>query len=269
MVSLPEFVGRVPGFAQLVHAERIKHFVWFLQSIQGRHSVTVPEIRACYDLANNEIPANLARSVEALTEKKPPDLLKSGGKYRLHAVQREKLDARYGRTESVIAIEQTLAELPAKLRSESERIYLEETLACYRHRAFRAAIVMVWILAYDHLLGWILADGNRLAKFNEGIAKRNSKKAHTTISRHSDFEELKEDEVVDIVGNLSGITANMKRSLKEKLGRRNMYAHPSTMAVSRHQVDDMISDLVYNIVLQLGEAEAPPAAFPASAASTP
>ena len=251
MITLQEFVARVPGFTGLPHAQRIKYFVWFLQSVRGQSSATVPDIRTCYEAAHIELPGNLSRSVEALTEKQPPDLLKQGGAYRLHAKQRQAFDAQYGQTDSVLDIEQTLAVLPGRLKSESERLYLEETLICYKHRAFRAAIVMSWNLAYDHVLHWILADGNRLASFNQGIVLRNPRKAHVRVTVRSDFEELKEDEVLDIAANLPGITANMKRTLKEKLGRRNTYAHPSTMTISRHQVDDMISDLVNNVVLQL------------------
>jgi hypothetical protein len=65
-----------------------------------------------------------------------------------------------------------------------------------------------------------------------------------TVAVRSDFEELKEDEVIDITSNLTGITGNIKRSFKARLGRRNTYTHPSTMTISTPQVDDMITDLV-------------------------
>ena len=41
----------------------------------------------------------------------------------------------------------------------------------------------------------------------------------------------------------------MKKALKEKLGRRNTYAHPSLQTVGRPHVDEMIYDLVNNVVL--------------------
>lgn len=249
--SLPEFVKQVNGFSAMSHAEKIKHFVWYLQSVRGQDTAKVQDIRVYYETVHLELPGNLARSIEALTEKKPPDLLKKNGAYRLHANPLAELDARYGTPESTVVVEKALAELPAKLTKQSERLYLEETLTCYRHHAFRATVVMSWNLAYDHLLNWILLDSARLAQFNLGIPKRNPKKSHITVAVRSDFEELKEDEVIDIASNLTGITGNMKRSLKEKLGRRNTYAHPSTMTISKPQVDDMITDLVNNVVLQL------------------
>lgn len=251
MQSLAEFVEQVDGFSALSHAEKIKHFAWYLQEVVGTAQVTVANIRACYERAHLDSPRNLPRSMDALCEKKPPDLLKSKGSYRLYANQMARLNSRYGKPESTVAVEQVLTQLPAKIPNESERLYLEETLTCYRHHAFRATIVMAWNLAYSHLLSWILADATRLALFNQGIAKRNPKKAHVSVNDRSHFEDLKEDEVIDIAGNLSGITGNMKKTLKEKLGRRNTYAHPSTMEISKPQVDDMVTDLVNNIVLQL------------------
>jgi hypothetical protein len=109
---------------------------------------------------------------------------------------------------------------------------------------------MAWNLAYGHLLTWVLGDATRLAAFNQGIPARNSKKADLVVSRREDFEKLKEDEVVDIAAKLPGITDNMRRVLKEKLARRNMYAHPSSMHAERQHVDEMMLDLVNNIVLK-------------------
>lgn len=251
MPSPEEFVRSVPAFSGLSHSDRIKHFAWFLHHADGRETFKVADIRACYDSAHLDLPANLQRSIEALTEKKPPELLKDNGAYRLHVRIRAGFDARYGKPTNVVEVESALASLPGRLRSESEKSYLDETLVCYRHGAFRAAIVMAWNLTYDHLLNWILHDPSRLTAFNAGIAKRNPKKSFVTIARREDFEDLKEDEVVDIASTLPGITVNMKRIMKEKLGRRNTYAHPSTVSVTRAQVDDMITDLVNNVVLKL------------------
>lgn len=265
MLTIQEFIAQVPQIANLSHSQRIKLFVWYLQVIRGQDSVRVADIRSCCETAHLDMPSNLARSIEALTEKKPPDLLKKNGVYRLHASQRQALDALYSKPESMVVVEQALDQLPGKLWDDSERLYLEETLTCYRHHAFRAAIVMVWNLAFDHLLNWILADSHRLVQFNRGIPKRNPKKGHISVISRLDFEELKEGEVIDIASDLPGVTSNMKRTLKEKLGRRNTYAHPSTMTVARSQVDDMITDLVQNIILKLDDSASQQADSPAAA----
>jgi hypothetical protein len=250
-MTASDFARRVPGLAQLSHSEKIKLFAWFLHEEAKLDAFATADIRTCYADAHQHPPANLSSSIEALVSKRPPEILKQQGRFRLHGSIRAEYEKRFRLPESTVVVEQALSSLPARISDAGERAFLEETLICYRHHAFRAAIVMAWNLAYSHLVCWILADPARLNAFNLGIAKRNSKKAGVTITKRDDFEELKEDETVDIVGNIPGITSGMKRLLKEKLGRRNSYAHPSTIAVSKPQVDDMITDLVQNVILRL------------------
>ncbi|MDP3909185.1 MAG: hypothetical protein Q8Q14_02240 [Gemmatimonadales bacterium] len=245
-----EFVRQLPNFAAKNHPERIKAFGWFLHS-QGTGRFTAVDIRRCYDDAHLDKPADMNRFLASLVEKRPPELLKDGTGYRLAQETRELLDRTLGKVEQVLLVEKVLTDLQDELSDEGERVFYDETIKCYRAGALRAAIVMTWNLAYDHLVRWVLADARRLDSFNAGIAKRNPKKAHVQITKREDFEELKEDETVDIVGNVPGITTNMKRILKEKLGRRNSYAHPSTLKIERAQVDDMITELVNNVVLRL------------------
>lgn len=250
-MEIGDFVRQVPAFADKSHSEKVKLFGWFLHTHRALDRFNPPDIRRCYDDVHLDLPGNVNRSVEALTEKSPPDLLKDARGYRLAQQVREQLDRALGKSQTFIAVEKMLTDLVGRLADEGERLFLAETITCYRNGAFRAAIVMAWNLAYDHVMRWVMADPARLAAFNAGIPKRNSKKAHVLIVTRTDFEELKEDEVLDIAGNLPGITGGMKKILKEKLGRRNTYAHPSTLKVERAQVDDMITDLVNNVVLNL------------------
>lgn len=248
-MTIEEFVRGIPNFATKNHPERIKAFGWFLHTQRGMLAFSAPEMTQCYEDTHLDKPANMGRFLQSLAEKKPPELLKDSRGFRLSQSVRERLDRELGRAEVVVVVEKMLTDLSGKIADESERLFYNEALTCYRHSAFRAAIVMVWNLAYDHVLRWVLADVQRLADFNAGIAKRNRKKAYVRIVDRDDFEDLKEDEVVDILGGLMGVSANVKKSLKEKLGRRNTYAHPSTLIINRPQVDDMITDLVNNVVL--------------------
>lgn len=250
-MELIDVVRQVASFAARTHAEKIKIFGWFLHTYGDKDRFSVSDIRSCYQTVHLESPGNIHRSVDALSAKNPPDLLRDKHGFRLTHSVREQIDQFLGRPQAVLAVERMLADLPGKISDESERLFLSETLTCYRNSALRAAIVMSWNLAYDHLTRWILSDIARLAAFNAGIQKRNPKKAYVTIVKRDDFEELKEDETVDIVGTLPGIGSGIKKILKEKLGRRNTYAHPSTLKVDRAQVDDMITDLVNNVVLTL------------------
>lgn len=248
-MTIEDFVRGITNFATKNHPERIKAFGWFLHTERGMATFSAPAITKCYEDTHLDQPANMGRFLSSLAEKKTPELLKDSRGFRLAQTVRAKLDRDLGRSDVVIVVEKMLTELPGKIADEGERLFLNEALTCYRHGAFRAAIVMIWNLAYDHLARWVLSDPQRLADFNAGIPRRNKNKASVAITSRADFEELKEDEVIDVCGYLPGFSDNVKRMLKEKLGRRNTYAHPSTLTINRPQVDDMITDLVNNVVL--------------------
>jgi hypothetical protein len=152
-------------------------------------------------------------------------------------------------------VSKLLKDLPGKVANEAERTFLKEAIACYHHKAFRAAIIMAWNLTYDHMARWIVADPVRLAAFNSQIAARlglNSKRAGTRIVKREDFEKLEEREVLDIIANASLLpSGNAKKILEIQLTRRNMAAHPSLVSIEAPQADDAISSLVTDILLVL------------------
>jgi hypothetical protein len=115
--------------------------------------------------------------------------------------------------------------------------------------AFRAAIVMAWNLAYDHLLNWIIADPQRLSAFACVGQKLG---AGLVMAKREDFEEIKEQKVLDICSKAGLFSShNTKTILDIQLKKRNMAAHPSLLAIDGPQADDTISSLVTNIVLVL------------------
>jgi hypothetical protein len=108
---------------------------------------------------------------------------------------------------------------------------------------------MVWNLAYDHLLRWVLADPQRLTAFNSKIVARVGQKRGTglAIANREGFEDLKESEVVDICG-LAGLFTSANTN---QLDKRNGAAHPSLVVIGQPNADDTIIDLVHNVVLAL------------------
>ncbi|MEO7966254.1 MAG: hypothetical protein ABIT38_20320 [Gemmatimonadaceae bacterium] len=253
-MTAAEFVASIAGFSDRTHADKIKLFGWYLLTYRRLEDFRVGDIRDCYDTASLELPVNLARSVDALAEKKPPELLKKNGLYRLHATVRADLNGRYGQHETTIQITRLLKELPGKVSDDAERLFLSEAITCYSHRAFRAAIVMTWNLAYDHLLNWLIAAPARIAAFNASIAGRigPKKAAGMLIVKREDFEELKEGEVLDICSN-AGVfpSSNIKKLLDTQLTKRNMAAHPSLIVIGEPEANETINTLVSNVVLKL------------------
>jgi hypothetical protein len=247
-MTLPEFVGGVSGFPSLSHQDRIVHFGWWLHTHGGKDRFGQPEIRGCYESMHLTAP-NLSQEFSRLKTRKR--ILKDAGGFRLEHKDRAKLDEKYGQHETTIAVSKQMKDLVGKLSDAGEKIFLGEAIKCYHVKAFRAATVMAWNLAYDHLLNWVLADPKRLADFNSRIIARvgTKKGAGLIVATREDFEGLKESEVLDICSN-AGLFAsdNTKKILDIQLTKRNMAAHPSLVVIGGPQADEAISSLVENVV---------------------
>jgi hypothetical protein len=245
-----DFVTSVSNFNSLSHPEKIKLFTWFLHTQRRMERVDGPAIKGCYQEIHM-VPPDMSIYLPRLASQKPPALVKDRLGYRLEGAIRRALDDKYGEHPTVISVTRILTDLPARVPDLSERSFLTESINCYRVKAFRAAIVMVWNLTFDHLLRWILSDQNRLGVFNSAVARRYPKRTGLLISKFDDFEELKEFETLEILRTTSLVSKDVQKILDEKLKKRNSAAHPSAVVVTQHQADDAITDLVNNVVLSL------------------
>ncbi|WP_152599771.1 hypothetical protein [Hoeflea sp. BAL378] len=247
--GLHEFAGSISGFHSKSAVDQLLLLGWFLEAVEGKPCFTVLDIRAAFKKAGIE-PPNVSQYLNRLKNKKPPQVVKSGSGFRLAGAVRRNMDTKVGHSPSVVAISKLLSELPAKVPNVAERDFLNEALSCYKVKAYRAAIVMTWNLAYDHLMSWLLVDSSRLDKLNDGIKKR-FPKLSVVVAARDDFDELKESQVIDACRTARLLNKSVIEILESKLKRRNMVAHPSTVVVTQSQADDAITDLVNNVVLTL------------------
>ncbi len=166
---------------------------------------------------------------------------------------RDQLEEKYGRRDATIKADKLLTELPSKIPDETERAFLDEAIRCFRAGAFRSCIVMTWNLAYYDLCCYILR--NHLARFNKqwpiSFAKAHEKARISEVTRYDDFEELKESEVIQICKSANIISSGVNKVLKEKLDKRNMAAHPSTITFAPHTAEEFIIDIVTNAISKL------------------
>jgi hypothetical protein len=252
-MELREFIAAVPGFAKLGHPDRILHLGWYLHVHKAKPIFEQADVRVLYRELRLDEP-NFSEQFKRLVDKRPKVLLPDKTGYVLeHSVQM-KLDGLYGQHETTIALSKLLKELPGKISDEAEKLFLSEAITCYHSRAFRAAIVMVWNLTYDHLLSWILKDTGRLAVFQAKIEGRVGarKAANINIAKREDFEDLKESETIDICGTAGlFVSDNTKKILEIQLTKRNMAAHPSLVVIGAPQAEDTISSLINSVVLVL------------------
>jgi hypothetical protein len=250
-MKLAESVASISGFTSWNHANKIKYFAWFHYTQSGKSYFTASDIKKCYDELHMAPPANPGSFLSAMESRKPKEALKVAKGYKLEQRVREAFDQKYGEREATVTVQKMLAELPAKIPGIEEREFLSEAITCFKHKAFRAAIVMAWNLAYDHFLRWVMNDSARLAKFNAQLPKSYPKANVGVIGNLDDFSHLKEDQVLTVAKN-GGVLANsLHKVMKEKLDRRNAVAHPSNIVVAPVTAEDCITDLVENVVRRL------------------
>lgn len=249
MASLKEFVGENESFYKLSGMDQILVLAWYSEARANRKAFGGPHMRTCFREVGVE-PPNMSLYLPRLAAKKPPQLIREGQAYRLSGLMRRKLDEKYGGELSGVIVKQALADLPAKVPDVAERTFLIETLACYKVKAYRATVVMMWNLAYNHLALWVMADAGRLAALNEKLATQKTA-SPLVIKAVEDFGWLKEGELIEWLLKAKLIDKTMVTILKEKLGKRNLAAHPSTHEITQFQADEMIHDLVVNLMLKL------------------
>jgi hypothetical protein len=249
-MQLNELIEQVTGFDASPPREKIRLLAWWLHTHDGKELFGPTNIRECFSKIHIDEPPALTTYLARMAA--TGDLLLEKGKYKLARTVRTDLDKKYGAHHSVVAVSKILTELPDKVPNIAERAFLNEALKCYRIEAYRSCIVMTWNLTYAHLLDWILTEPPRLAAFNNAIPKKYQKKTSLHVAKYDDFtDELKEREVIEIANVASLFNSNIFRILKEKLDRRNIVAHPSTVVVVQSQADDVVTDLINNVVLEL------------------
>ena len=252
-MDLKEFQLAVLNFSETGHSEKIKLFAWFLQVHQKMTSFQTYDVRKCYDELSIAPPLSFSGYFENLVKQK--QLLRDKVGYRLEGRTFEVLDKQYGSREISLQVTQLLLRLPEKVPDLSERTFLDETIICYKHSAFRAAIVMAWNLAYHHLCDYTLK--KHLNEFNNRwpiVYPAQHKKGPRSITSLDDFsQELKESEVIEVCKSAGIITKDVYKILIEKLGKRNSAAHPSSVTFGQLQVEAFIEDLVTNVVLKLAQ----------------
>ena len=248
--DLEQFYEGQKRFAGLSVNDQICRLSWFVHRSLNKDRFSARDIIDQYRALNLPVP-QISVYLPRLSAKKPPVLLWEKRGYYLDGRERKRLDDILEPNVSHATVSALLKSLTESVQVGEERTFLEEAIRCYRVAAFRAAIVMTWNLAYDHLRKWVLQEPDRLASFNDGSVKRFTKKPKTVVMKVEDFEDYKESEFIDACSTGKLISKNLEEMLREKLKRRNMAAHPSTISILQPQADDVITDLIKNVILAL------------------
>jgi hypothetical protein len=246
-VELVEVIAQIPDFSGKKHIEKIKVFAWWLHTFGGQEAFSGSDINKCYRDLRIEPPGSISPVLKFLNEKKPKQILRCKGGYCLEKRIRDHYDEELGQRAATLQVHKLLKELPDKIPDLAEKAYLEEALTCFKHKAFRAAVVMTWNLTYDHLCQIVVK--THLTTFNAQLAKSFPKE--TIVAKRDDMTELKESQVLQVCKSANIITGSVHKVMKEKLDRRNVAAHPSGVSILDTTAEEFIRDLIANVVLKL------------------
>jgi hypothetical protein len=143
----------------------------------------------------------------------------------------------------------TLRGLEHKLPEGVDKDFLKEAIDCFEAGANRATIVMVWILALDHLFAHVLV--HKLAEFNAALEKNTDKRVRVTaVTQRDDFSEMKESKFIELCRTAKIISNDVRKILDQKLETRNSCAHPSGVIIRKTKVIDFVEDLIENVVMK-------------------
>jgi hypothetical protein len=132
----------------------------------------------------------------------------------------------------------------------SERIILCDLIQCLQTCAYRAAIVMGWNLAFEHVRREIFRDVGKLGQFNLVLVtkRRSQSQNHSPVVVYDDFFELSERFVVDIAYEARLFSKQQHQLLLSSLTDRNHFAHPNSRVATSAFCLGYVESLVVNVL---------------------
>ncbi|MES2566224.1 MAG: hypothetical protein V4565_05125 [Bacteroidota bacterium] len=240
------FIESIENFDSSSQLEQVKYISYFYCIINGVEEITATVVGDVFDTENLSRPGNVSDCLSKLSNKNPPVLIKKGNIYRFHRTIKKELDSIYLDKKHIQETSKALRELLLKVISPQQKSFLEEAIVCYEVKAYRASIVMTWLLTIDVLFEHVI--NYKISDFNEAMAK-NSGYKNVTISGKESFTHLKsENDFITLLKSASIITGDQKKILEEKLGIRNTSAHPNSIEVKESKATNFIEDLIANVV---------------------
>lgn len=125
------------------------------------------------------------------------------------------------------------------LKSEEVQEYLLEALQCFRAGALRAGIVFTWSACIRFLQKKCITKG--FPEINKALTKMKSPKK---VKKLSDFEVIKEMNLLAIAFELKIISKHERKELENNLDLRNHCGHPSVYKPEINKAKAFIEDIV-------------------------
>jgi hypothetical protein len=244
-VQLSDVLDRKPEFSKLSQIDQVKYMAYFFIKIKKDPIFTPKNIKDFFDLASLPHPSNIHACFNEL--RKRDILIQNKNGYKLHRDIKRKLKEEFSTSKQDKKVSKTLRAHLKKVIEPNQRLYLKEAIDCYEIEAYRASVIMTWILTLDHLHNYIFSQ--KLKEFNQALSKRKGIKINK-IRTSDDFCELKESDFIEICRSAKIITPDVRKILDEKLGFRNSCAHPSGIKIKEAKATSFIEDLLDNVILE-------------------
>jgi hypothetical protein len=246
--NLQDYIIKVEGFNKIQTSEMIDFFSYYLLNIAGQKNLKPKDIEKCFETLNIPPYSNIPKYLTDNSQKvkgKIQKFIKKDVNYVLTNQRIEALEKRINLDMPKQIIEKVLRELLPKIANANANSFLEEGIKTFEIGAYRASIIMIWLLTLDHMFEYVIA--NKLPDFN--VALRQSGIAKT-INSKDDFGEIKESKFIEVCRGANIISNDVRKILSTKLGIRNSFAHPSTVMLPKSKALEFIEDLVENVILK-------------------
>jgi hypothetical protein len=256
-MTLLEFLRGIPNFQEYSRKSKILLLAYFLRQHRGLIEFAARDILACCRGVMKP-PSGLPQQLKLLSKGKNSALIAGSktGSYSLNLVGLNEVEGYLSSTaQSAHSVDVFLAQaLPylkrvlARVTEENQRKFMAEAVSCLGADARRAAIIMTWAGAIDHLYSYILR--HKLADFNKALGRRADKYSHVKIVAKDDFCDIKESVFIEVARSANIISNDVRKILDEKLGIRNTCAHPSGVEVHGTKVVNFVEELVDNVIVK-------------------
>lgn len=246
--QLKIFIKAINDFDKVRPSEQIDYFSYYLIIRKNLGTVKPKDISECFSELHIPAYSNISKYLSD-TSKKVKGYQKyiknKDSSYKLTKQRISELEKNIIVDEHVVTINNSLNSLLTKITNASERAYLEEAILTFEVKAYRASIIMVWLLTIDHLYEYIL--NGKISDFISALRRANISKS---IHSKDDFGELKESQFIEICKSSGIISNDVRKILDTKLGIRNSFAHPSNIKLPKSKALEFIEDLVENVILK-------------------
>lgn len=245
--QLKEFVEKFENFSQWEKSDQADYIAFFLTTVAGKESITASDVQKCFDALNLKNYNRIAAYLSENSNSEAGKYVKKDRGYRLDLRRFDEIKKIVQNEPEKVEVSENLEKLISQVKEPQEKGFLIEASSCFRIQAYRAFIVMIWILTMDHLKRYIFK--KCLKKFNQALFKNPDKRVKKIV-KLDDFNDLPELKLIEMARSANIISNDVRKILEEKLGIRNSAAHPSGVGITGHKATEFALDLIKNVLLK-------------------